>query len=84
MLFDEFDLGAEPRGAKAHFDGSFAHSVKGIAAGLGWGAFVNEVAEDGCGGEDGEIDVVKRLVPFSQGSVATKVGMRVLPDGCEQ
>lgn len=53
--------GAEAGGGETHLDGGFAHALEGVAAGFGGGAFVDEVAEDGGGGEDGEVHVVEGL-----------------------
>ena len=60
--------GTEERGAKAesggretHLHRGFAHALEGVTASFGRGTFVDEVTEDGGGGEDGEIDVVEGL-----------------------
>jgi len=42
-------------------DGGFAHALEGVTAGFGGRALVDEVAEDGGSGEDGEVDVVEGL-----------------------
>lgn len=46
LLFAKFDLGTEAGGGETHLDCSFGHALEGIAAGFGWGTFVDEVGQD--------------------------------------
>lgn len=78
---EEGSSGAEAGGGEAHLDGGFAHALEGVAAGFGGGAFVDEVAEDGGGGEDGEVHVVERL---EVRGVSTKIGLREQRSDCVQ
>lgn len=61
LLLAELDLGAEAGSGHAHLDSGLAHAIKGIAAGFGRWAFVDQVAEDRCSSEDGKIDVIEGL-----------------------
>lgn len=54
-------LGSEAGRRHAHLNRGFTHTIKRVAACFRRRAFIDQVTQDGGGGENGKVDVVERL-----------------------
>ena len=55
------DSRSKPGGGQTHFHCRFAHPIESVTARFGRRTFIDKIPEDGCCGQDGEIDIIQSL-----------------------